>query len=175
LINKPFWCSEEYLHKTTVNTFWNKKQNFNDPIKNTNNCSIDKDEICNNKCHTKGVLLTAYNCGIVCSYREIISSESLTQVSQLLLDTISHSLNFPNYLIYDNTCHLSEYIQNYKIGEIFERGKTLKDSKFVIDRLHIKIHVRVDSHKIYNIDLQEDLLKVNIFVCEELKLLVLIV
>jgi hypothetical protein len=84
-------------------------------------------------------------------------------------------LNFPNYLIYDNTCHLSEYIQNYKIGEIFERGKTLKDSKFVIDRLHIKIHVRVDSHKIYNIDLQEDLLKVNIFVCEELKLLVLIV
>jgi hypothetical protein len=84
-------------------------------------------------------------------------------------------LNFPKYSIYDNTCHLSEYIKNNKIGEKFERGKTLKDSKFVIDRLHIKIHVRVDCHKIYNIDLQEDLLKVNSFVCEELKLLVWIV
>ena len=73
--NIPFWCSEEYIHKKTVNTFWNKKQHFNDPINDTNNCLVDKDEICNNKCHTKGVLLTAYNCGIVCSYREIISSE----------------------------------------------------------------------------------------------------
>ena len=37
LINKPLWCSEEYIHTTTVNTFWNKKQHFNDPIKDTNN------------------------------------------------------------------------------------------------------------------------------------------
>ena len=41
LINKPFWCSEEYIHKKTVNTFWNKKQHFNDPIKDTNNCLVD--------------------------------------------------------------------------------------------------------------------------------------
>jgi hypothetical protein len=77
-------------------------------------------------------------------------------------------LNFPKYLIYDNACDLSEYIQNNKIGEKSERGKTLQDSTFVVDRLHIKNHVREDCHKIYNIDLQEDLLEVNSVVCEEL-------
>jgi hypothetical protein len=101
---------------------------------------VNKDEVCNNKSRTKGVLLTAYNCGIICSYCEILSSESLTQVTQLLLDTISYSTVFPKYIIYDNACHLSVYIKN---------------------------HVRDDCHQVYNADLHKELVSVNSVFCEE--------
>jgi hypothetical protein len=127
----------------------------------------NKDEVCNNKIRTKGVLLTAYNCGIICSYCEILSSESLTQVTQLLLDTISYSTVFPKYIIYDNACHLSVYIKNHNIGDKSKRGDILMKSKFVIDRFHIKNHVRDDCHQVYNADLHKELFSVNSDVCEE--------
>jgi len=155
------------LPSTLVNLFWNRKQNNYDNTDYQTKCSVEKDEICNNKCRTKGVLLTAYNCGIICSYKEILTSESLTQVTQLLLDTISSSVIFPKFIIYDNACHLSEYISNHSIAEKSQRGDILHKSIFVIDRLHIKNHVRKDCHTIYNADLHNELFEINSVVCEE--------
>ena len=51
-IKNPYWCYEEFLLATTVNSFWNKKQNEKDLT--NNKCLIDKDDECNNKCRTKG-------------------------------------------------------------------------------------------------------------------------
>ena len=117
---------------------------------------------------SKGVLLTAYNCGVICSYKEIMTSESLTQVTQLLLDTISHSFLFPKYIIYDNACHLEAYIKNNKINEKSKRGEILSNSKFLIDRWHIINHVREDCHRNYNMGLHQELININSVVCEEI-------
>ena len=130
-----------------------------------NTCRVEKDVICKNKCRTKGVMLAAYNCGIICAYRELYSSESLSQVSIFLLDIISFSKCIPKYLIY--ACHLDEYLKHNKVTEISERGKTLQASTFVIDRLHIKNHVRENCHLNYNADLYDEMLKINTVVCEE--------
>jgi hypothetical protein len=167
-LDKPLWCLEKFIPSNLVNIFWNQYPNYNQTSTHNTNCLVNKDEVCNNKCRTKGVLLTAYNCGIICSYREILSSESLTQVAQLLLDTISNSTVFPKYIIYDNACHLSEYIINHNIGEKSNRGNILKTSVFVIDRLHIKNHVRENCHQIYNADLHSELFAINSVVCEEI-------
>ncbi len=66
-------------------------------------CRVEKDDLCNNKCRTKGVFLAAYNCGIVCGYREIFTAESLSQVTMFLLDMISFSISLPQYIIYMTT------------------------------------------------------------------------
>ena len=129
-------------------------------------CRVDKDDLCNNKCRTKGVFLAAYNCGIVCGYREIFTAESLSQVTMFLIDMISFSFSLPQYIIYDNACHLYEYVQNNIVNKS-ERGQKLLDSKLVIDRLHIKNHVRSDCHLVFNANLHDDLFKVNTVVCEE--------
>ena len=104
----------------------------------------------------------------LCSYKEIMTSESLTQVTQLLLDIIAHSSVFPKYIIYDNACHLDAYIKNNRISEKSKRGEILSTSNFLIDRLHIKNHVREDCHRNYNIDLHIELLNINSVVCEEI-------
>ena len=132
-----------------------------------NTCRVEKDVKCNNKCRSKGIMIAAYNCGIICGYREIFTSESLSQVSIFLLDLISFSNELPKFLIYDNACHLDKYLEHNKIKTISERGKKLKESHFVIDRLHIKNHVRQNCHINYNADLHEDLFKLNTVVCEK--------
>ena len=97
-----------------------------------------------------------------------MTSESLTQVTQLLLDTISHSFLFPKYIIYDNACHLEAYIKNNKINEKSKRGEILSNSKFLIDRWHIINHVREDCHRNYNMGLHQELININSVVCEEI-------
>ncbi len=51
--------------------------------------------------------------------------------------------------------------KNHNVGNILHK------SIFVIDRLHIKNHVRKDCHTIYNADLHNELFEINSVVCEE--------
>jgi hypothetical protein len=135
----------------------------------TTNCHIEKEYPipCKKKCRTTGVLLTVYNCGIVCGYREICSSESLTQVSIFLLDILQHSESTCNYLIYDNACSLQHFLKLRKIETLSPRGAILQSMTFIIDRLHIKNHVNPNCHANFDANDFEDLLKVNTVVCEE--------
>ncbi len=85
-----------------------------------------------------------------------------------LLEIITNSDEFPKFIIYDNACHLAEFIKSRSISQYSIRGKILEESTFVIDRLHIKNHVRDECHKFYNVDLHNELYEINTVVCEEL-------
>ncbi len=53
------------------------------------------------------------------------------------------------------------YPINHNIREKSKRGDILNKCIFVIDRLHIKNHVRKDCHTIYNADLHKELFEIN--------------
>ena len=66
-------------------------------------------------CRTKGVILAVYNCGIICSYKVLFGSESLTQVARFYLDIMDRS---PKYLINDDACHLKPFMDAHcKVNE----------------------------------------------------------
>lgn len=73
----------------------------------------------------------------------------------------------PKYLIYDNACHLDEFLRNANVIDKSERGAKINDFEFVIDRLHIKNHTRAICHTNYNPNLYDELFKINTVVCEE--------
>jgi hypothetical protein len=138
-------------------------------IKNKNqSCTVEKDfkNSCVNKCRTTGVLLSVLNCGFINGYREILTAESLTQVTIFLLDLIEYAEKLPIYFIYDNACHLKPFIENNNMKKT-ERGKTLLRKTFVIDRLHLKNHVSPQCKLNYNPDLYDDLEETNTVACEQ--------
>ncbi len=96
------YADEEMLYCKTnlVRLKWLLKKNVSQDMYNTfakknvdsfTSCNTDKTKVfsCENKCKTRGVVVAAFNCGIVLSFREIFGSESLTQIGLMYLDTIS--------------------------------------------------------------------------------------
>ena len=113
-------------------------------------------------CRTKGVILAVYNCGIICSYKVLFGSESLTQVARFYLDIMDRS---PKYLIYDDACHLKPFMDSH--CELNENRQLSYDGKvFAIDRLHFKNHTRKIC-KNFHCDKYPELSKVNSMACEE--------
>jgi hypothetical protein len=81
-----FWSTE--VSQSLMQEFSNQfSQRIEKHSIEQTSCKIDKTCTipCNKKCRTTGILLSVYNCGIVCGYRELFSSESLTQVAIFLL------------------------------------------------------------------------------------------
>ncbi len=168
---KLFWSEEAYIPPYLLHdyfTAYSSKLATNDTGKLT--CSVDKESQipCVKKCRSMGVLVSAYNCGVINGYREIFVAESLSQVGIFILDLITHAIKLPKFLIYDNACHLESFFNNNDIAEKSERGRKIRDIDFVIDRLHIHNHVRADCHLYYNANLYDELFKVNTVVCEEI-------
>jgi hypothetical protein len=133
------------------------------------NCQINKEFPipCKKKCRTTGILLSVYNCGIICGYRELFSSESPTQVSIFLLDLMQFSESSSKYLIYDNACSLEKFLKNRNIKQSSERGLKLDNMKLVIDRLHLKNHVDPECHKNFDANNYDELFNINTVVCEQ--------
>jgi hypothetical protein len=52
---------------------------------------------CDIKCKTRGILLSATNCGIAMSFRELYGSESCTQVALMFMDTLDSFNASGNY------------------------------------------------------------------------------
>ena len=107
------------------------------------NCSKDFTLPCNKKSRTTGVLLSVYNCGIIASYKEIYKSESIQQVVSFLLDTIQNMSLSPKTIVYDNGCHLKQFIEDknnkhFKIKT--DRLNNLKSKLIVVDRFHFAKH-----------------------------------
>jgi hypothetical protein len=137
-----FWCEEKFVPKRLLDDFFIVSASRSQSEQLQFECRVQKDLVipCLKKCRTTGVLLTVFNCGIICGYREIFSAESLSQVAIFLLDIAEYGSSLPQYLIYDNACHLDAFLKNRKISEKSDRGKLLSNLTFVIDRFHIKYH-----------------------------------
>ena len=85
------------------------------------------------------------------SYKEIFRSESLSQTTSFLLDTIGGIEITPQFISYDDGCHLRKYINNGKnIKEVSERFLNLKSKTIVVDRFHIFGHLQNDRYCQYN-------------------------
>ena len=86
--SKLKWIQREYISEDLYTAYLFK---LNRPVFNLQ-CNTDKTQVttCEIKCKTRGILLSATNCGIVISFRELFGSESLSQVSLLYLDTLDN-------------------------------------------------------------------------------------
>jgi hypothetical protein len=81
----------------------------------------------------KGSFIRFFNCGFIGAYCEIFNDESLFQVSLFVLDMLNE---VPNFIIYDDACHLHPYLMSPQ--NLFDVSlKKLENIKFSIDRLHI--------------------------------------
>ncbi len=132
-------------------------------------CNTNKEERfpCANKTKTRGILLATYNCGIIVSYRELFGSESITQVVLFYLDLISICQKLPEYFIYDDACHLKQYMNNRNFENITERTNTLFKKTHVIDKMHILNHKSKWCLKYCNPYLIKDLNEINTVSCEQ--------
>ncbi|CAF2077322.1 unnamed protein product, partial [Rotaria magnacalcarata] len=91
-----------------------------------------------------GILAGVTNCKIVITFSEIFRSETLREIIGLLCSTIRASnYNFPKCGVYDDGCHLVEFIRNH-YGQDLKRtsaSTSLYETKFSVDRTHFKGHV----------------------------------
>ena len=130
-------------------------------------CNTDKAKVfsCEHKCKTHGILLAAFNCGIVIGYRELFGKESTTQVALLYLDIYDYYIGIKlkiSYFLFKNircfsflredtrflclcdACRLCGFLEK-RIKSRKYRPNRLESIrpdkiKYVVDRLHIKGH-----------------------------------
>jgi len=183
------------LPKDLYEAYKEKKKSEFDDIQTT--CNTDKASkfySCNFKCKTRGLIIIAFNCGIIICFREMYGAESLRHVSHLYLDMIDHFCGtiseifivlfkmfiilfiglIPSYLVYDNACNLRCFCLNSKNRQLIDsngvdRGRTAIFDKviFVVDRLHIQGHVDPTCLATCHPKLFPDLIGKNTQVCEQ--------
>ena len=138
-------------------------------------CDTNKEERfpCYSKTKTRGIMLATFNCGIITGYRELFGSESISQVVLFYLDLISWSSKLPQFFIYDDACHLKQYINNKtnnntkKFKKFTERTNILCEKTHVIDKMHILNHKAEWCLKNCNPYLIDDLNEINTVSCEQ--------
>jgi len=160
-----FWLNESDVPKQQLHQFLSFWKHAEQTKMEENSCKIRKesDYPCNFKTRTKGLLLAVYNCGIIAAYDEIFNDETLLQLSFLVLDILDH---IPTFIIYDNACHLHEYLKRHEILKDEKRKRKLQNTKFAIDRIHIHNHTRKICQD-YNCNRFEELKDVDSVVCEQ--------
>jgi hypothetical protein len=135
-------------------------------------CNTRKDIVshCDDKGRTRGVLIGAYNCGIVCGFREIFGIESVSQVIIFYLDIIKHCYDvskLPKYFVYDDACHLAQTLNAHRENYGTDIGKILLSKKHFIDKLHIQNHTATYCLQHHNPFKEPFLKDVNSVVCEQ--------
>jgi hypothetical protein len=93
---------------------------------------------CCKKCRTEGLLVSTFNCGIVVSYREFFTKESISQVTNFYLDAIKRMQKVPSFLIYDDGCHLKAFIEKKNYFSGTSQHHVLLETTFAVDRFHFK-------------------------------------
>lgn len=136
-----------------------------DYLKKVNNissevCQIDKD-LCYYKRQTAGLVVMIYGCGIVLNYDEMIRSESISSVSNILINSNKLIGNNLQFAVYDNGCHLGTSVEN------LEHDEHISNMKFVIDRFHQYNHKRPICKTKYSCDLYPELDELNSEICEQ--------
>jgi len=193
------WCVKQQIKKEILDSFVEKKKKEKAAQYNKLyelSCNTDKSNItsCDIKCKSRGLILLVSNCGITVSFREIFGAESLTQVAMLMMDTLdifqgNESIYYifviiklkydilldkqPDYIIYDDACHLRRFIQNDKnYNKTTPRLENFRKKHFVVDKLHIQGHTEVWCHKNCAPHLFPDLDDINTIVCEQINFLI---
>ena len=113
-------------------------------------CRVVKDKHSLNKKKTRGLLIMMFSCGVCINLEEMISSESLTQIANLLkltTELIKKQIN---------------YVMNNSQGDYPE----FKDTIFLIDRFHLGNHIENCSVN-YNCKNHDMMNGINTEVCEQ--------
>ncbi|CAF4176287.1 unnamed protein product [Rotaria magnacalcarata] len=92
-----------------------------------------------------GVKAAVTNCCIVTTFGEIFRTETLKEILQLQLLTNSIKVSgvVPKTAVYDDGCHLIEYLHKHIGKDLAEAyaAKALSQIKFSVDRTHSRNHV----------------------------------
>ena len=117
-----------------------------------------------NRCSRSfGVIAAVSNCKIVLTFSEIFRSETLREIIHVLCSTvrglvsiallnasiflpfslIASAGGFPNCAVYDDGCHLVEFLKNHLGRDLHTStaSQFLYNTKFSVDRVHFKNHV----------------------------------
>ena len=171
--NKTYWITEDDIKLSYLQDYYRFKKELEIKFKNELtdlSCNTLKKITfpCEIKCKTRGLFVSAYNCGIINGYREIFGSESISQVLLFYLDIIENAHFAPDILIYDDGCHLKKFIEKNQISRKSERAIVLDKTKILIDKFHINNHT--DKWCLKNCNPNNEVLldKVNTVVCEEI-------
>ena len=121
-------------------------------------CKIDK-EYFYNKNRTAGLIVITHSCGMIVGYKEMITSEGLTQIAQLIESTIVINPTI-KYACYDTGCKLSAHVQNNQ----YNYSSSIKDLQFFIDRFHLGNHVKACQK--FSCDKNEVVKNINSSICE---------
>ena len=107
-------------------------------------CSVNKEKDHQNAMYrTAGIVAFGWACGTICSVEELFRAESLTQIYAVLLRLAAASaihpdkgMNAVRRIVYDDGCHLSDFIASRKHLP-FPEAQQLSSKDVFIDRLHI--------------------------------------
>ena len=122
------------------------------------NCKINK-EYFYNKNRTAGLILATHSCGIILSYNEMITSEGLTQIANLIESTIKINSSI-KYVCYDTGCKLAAHVNNKE----YNYSQCIKNLEFFIDRFHLGNHVKACQK--FSCDTNEIVKLINSSICE---------
>ncbi|CAF3182931.1 unnamed protein product [Rotaria socialis] len=90
-----------------------------------------------------GVIAAVTNCCIVTTFGEFFRTETLKEILQLLTNSIKVSGVVPKTAVYDDGCHLIEYLHKHIGKDLAETyaAKALSQIKFSVDRTYFRNHV----------------------------------
>ena len=131
------WINEKdaNMYPSIMNEYLCQK-NFNQSLNfQPHDCRVVKDKNSLNKKKTRGLLIMMFSCGICINLEEMIRSESLTQIANLLKSTTELIEKQIIYVIYDNACHLAKFMKNRQVDY-----PEFKETINLIDRFHLKNH-----------------------------------
>ncbi len=139
---------KEELENMTCNTF---KQNQRGPRKH----------------RTAGICAAIFNCGITFGLRELLGSESISQVYAFLVWLHDTAVEMPDHMFYDDACHLVRFIKNPKRPNSTSASLYLLALVIVLDRMHFENHT--DPWCVENLDpdLCEFFKGINTEACEQ--------
>jgi hypothetical protein len=102
---EAFWATDKQVLVELVENFSITGQ------KNNVSCNTKEPIKCKKKTRTQGLLISAFNCGIICGFREMFGSESKKQIALFLMDVNNHFEIISKNTIYDDACHLKKYVK----------------------------------------------------------------
>lgn len=72
--------------------------------------------------------------------RELLGSESISQVYAFLVWLYNTAIHMPNHMFYDDACHLVRFIQNPRRPNSTKASLYLLSLVIVLDRMHFENH-----------------------------------
>ena len=112
---------------------------------------------------TAGILVGGSPRGMMSFVEEIFRSESISQVSLSLDNTLLRYENKIKVITYDDACHLAKYVKNHE--ELFKSN--INNLEIKVDRFHFKNHIDTWCNKHCNPYTCDSLANVNTEIMEQ--------